>query len=275
MEPAAGIVVNEAAPPRIAEIPIITMEETKASEPSSSSVSIYCIFSANPSELLANSTRWFKDGQPLQLADQHRLTESLTATGYPTLNINQVRRSDAGLYECQVANSIGASERLPTSEQSRLEVNFRPSVKLHLVDSERREIEPSLDLVQAGASLDLVCEVLEAKPTRVQRFHWFARAQGGVGRRSNPLQLLAVTDSNKFALAKLAANFTPTGYACSGSNALGPSEPSNQVELQLSYLPGKYANRLSQWLFSQLDRETIIVCLLSLSLPLSLFPRLP
>lgn len=244
MEPAGGVVANEALPSRaLAEILPSSFEEQQASVSSSpSSVSIYCIYSANPSELVSNSSRWFKDGQPLVLHDQQRISESLTATGYPVLNINQVRRQDAGLYECQLANSVGPSERLPAGEQSRLEVNFRASVKLHLKDSERAELEPSYDLIQPGVSLDLVCEVTEAKPTRIQRFHWFARPlkpEAGGRRSATPLQLLAVTDSNKFALAKLAANFTPTGYTCSASNALGPSEPSNQLELQLSYVPGK------------------------------------
>lgn len=243
MEPAAGLVVNEAVPPKaLAEILPSPFEQQQA-QVSSSSVSIYCIYSANPSELMPNSSRWFKDGHQLVLHDQQRITESLTATGYPVLNINQVNRNDAGLYECQLSNAIGQSERLPAGEQSRLEVNFRPSVRLRLMDGALagHELDPSQDLVQPGVPLDLVCEVIEAKPSRIQRFHWFARplTDGASRGSAAPLQLLAVTDSNKFALTKLAANYTPTGYTCSASNTLGASEPSNQLELRLSFLPGK------------------------------------
>lgn len=299
MEPAAGIVTSEsltgAAMQRDESVIVATgttttttidnddpVAQMEYSAKPSESLSIYCIYSANPFQLLPNSTRWFKDGQPLvqvvHVADSRptdRFLESTTATGYPVLSIKHANRRDAGRYDCQVANSVGPSERLPASESCRLEVNFRPSVQLRLYRAtkadgheqgrraaganyvypmdELAEVNVEQELVLAGASLVLVCDILEAKPGKIKKFHWFsgpasvsasARAstasrQTGSRSASGGLRLVGVSELGQFRLDSIQANFTPTSFACSASNAIGPSEQSNQIDLQLSYAPGK------------------------------------
>lgn len=310
MEPAAGLVVSEQ--PLLSSSPddplqraqtvgsslernsdnvIATMSAERQGTPlepvASGQVSIYCIYSSNPSQLLPNSTRWFKDGQPLDgvvssasrlneeqnepsVFDQdetvklsssggsQHLLESFTATGYPVLTINQVNRRDAGLYDCQVSNSIGQSERLPTSESCKLEVNFRPRAQLRLfrVTAPKSEQPPGVDyqpdelvevdvnqeLVMPGGLFVLVCSVLEAQPNIIDKFHWFRRDLAGrVGQRlAGQQQLMNKTESGQLSLGPLAANFIASSFACSASNSLGPGEQSDKIELQLSYAPSKF-----------------------------------
>lgn len=298
MEPAGGIVLSESPGSDWSAVNLESNQDVIQQQ--QQTATIYCIYSANPTELVANSTRWFKDGQLLtnvgassvprigespQSTDA-RLTESTTATGYPVLTISQVQRKDAGLYECQVANSVGRSERLPASEHCRLEVNFRPSTQVRLYKpptswtvpasqapatmqfqmADLVEVDQNQELVLPGASYVLICDVLEAQPAKVTRFHWLQRrplaaaaANSGshpnrrllVGKPSlkaaklNRLQLVAAGESDQMLLASLPANFTPSAYACAASNSLGAGEPSNQIELQLSYQPGKFSCSLT------------------------------
>lgn len=247
MEPAAGLIVSEPLPSSsLFESASRRMQAARSSErnsdnvittttttsgesdaqldESSGQVSIYCIYSSNPSQLIPNSTRWFKDGllldglassastpNPTSNEDQNdssvfdqeerfptnkrpHFVESFTATGYPVLTINQVNRRDAGLYDCQVSNLIGQSERLPASEACKLEVNFRPRVKLRLFrvtsfKSERSTTDYPLDelaemnvdqeLVLPGSHFVFVCEVLEAQPNNIDKFYWFRKDHVG------------------------------------------------------------------------------------------------
>lgn len=285
MEPAGGISANElgvsrppfswqSAPGEGGENNVIA---AAAQSEAAQTVSIYCIYSANPSELLPNSTRWFKDGRQLlnisangdddDTSRRAHLSESLTATGYPVLNINQVSRRDAGRYECQLANAVGTSERLPVSEAARLEVNFRPSVRLRLfklasqttrypisaasTGSKQRfqmeelteMVDPSEQLILAGQTYVLVCDVLEARPDKIEKFHWFRKSLAGPQQPQRPHQLIGISEASQFVLSSLAANFSRASYACAAANALGPGDTSNQLELQLSYSPGKYTNK--------------------------------
>lgn len=221
MEPASGISINEPD------------ESNKQQQQQQNDIRIYCIFSANPNQLVANSTRWFKDGRQLsnvlseqqqanellrrrqatsQEESESQLSESVTVSGYPVLTIRQASRKDAGLYDCQLANSVGFSERLATSESTRLEVNFRPTVQVqiykfdpnnesnlqatttvinnlsnhaisHLTNSTLQEqatllqssqlFDPSQEIVKSDSSFLLRCNVLEAQPNKVLRFRWF------------------------------------------------------------------------------------------------------
>lgn len=352
MEPAAGITVNENPSSNSDplhqhqqqqqtsnndETHVITMS-AKQNQPQlqqqqqPQAVSIYCIYSANPTELVPNSTRWFKDGQLLHLGSgislqatggaqanlapealagetdsqqdlassiatseheqqQQHLTETLTPTGYPVLTIHRVSRRDAGLYECQLANSVGLSERLPASEACRLEVNFRPKVQLRLFRPTKQlrsaatytaadfsmadltEIDLEQELLLTGSSLVLSCEVLESKPNKIHKFHWFkgpmvrksllnrrsfqageqfagsgstsstsqtTTMNGDTFGKQQQQQLMGVTESGQFVLQSLAANFTPQSFSCSAFNSLGASERSQPMDIQLSYTPGKF-----------------------------------
>lgn len=167
MEPASGISINE-QPQQQDDFNSVLQQNDKQQN----DIRIYCIFSANPNELVPNSTRWFKDGRqltnvivqassPLQLQQQQQqnsnelmkrrqasdnmmledgqfmssssnLFESVTVSGYPVLTIRGASRKDAGLYDCQLANSVGFSERLAPSESTKIEVNFRPSVEVQI-----------------------------------------------------------------------------------------------------------------------------------------------
>jgi hypothetical protein len=250
MEPAGGLTVTEYESPAQRQRTSAAIASSGAGADSFQSgeqVQIYCIYTANPFQLVAGSTRWFKDGQPLPVGD--RLAESSTPNGYPMLTIKQVSRHDAGKYDCQLTNSAGTSERLAASEAARLDVHFRPSVQLRLykataaaTDEADRQAELDLEraLVMPGDELELVCELLEANPNKMDKFHWFSGPSGGGG-PAPAMRPLAVTEGPRFRLGPLAANFTPSSFACTAINSIGQSEPSNTVELQLSHTPGKYS----------------------------------
>ena len=238
MEPASGIVTNE--------------WQQSVADNQQPEVQIYCIYMANPFHLAeaANSTRWLKDGRLLGTSDE-RLTAAVTpTTGYPTLTIKRPNRGDAGNYQCQLTNSIGTSELLPPAESCRVQVNFRPSVRLRAMREVEEDDEGAAgrkeqslneeeelseeELVLAGDSFELSCQVLEAQPNKVGKYYWFAAAGKGGERR-----LVGVSERPQFRLAKLAANFTATSFWCAAENSLGQSDLSNQVDIQLSYVPGK------------------------------------
>lgn len=293
MEPAAGIVTNEIVDPFSQPRDENVISSSIQRQPASpgvqrpGEVSIYCIYSAFPSQLVAASatpggdqnstTRWFKDGQPIpdstivpiELAQPtDHLIESTTATGYPVLTIRHPNRRDAGRYDCQVSNAIGSSERLPSSESCKVEVNFRPSVQLSLfrvVDENKLrigkndhykldelvEVDLEKELVLPGAHFVLICTIVEAQPPKINKFHWYTSTTTSPGRyqvagngvpssKQQQQQTLGVsTDSEQFKLSAMGANFAPSSFACAASNAIGESGQSNQIDLQLSYAPGK------------------------------------
>lgn len=270
MEPAAGILVNEFEPASQGGEALARRQQEETAPglaaQSAELVQIYCIYTANPSQLLADSVRWFKDGQPLIVstaAAGGRLQEATTPTGYPVLRISRVQRQDAGAYECQLANSVGQSERLPASESCRLDVNFRPAVQLRLLrvakgdegpavaggltdHSGLEEVEPLQALVLARDEFVLACQVLEAQPGRIAKFHWFSGGTSSSGSANAAagtaagLRPMGVTEGERFKLNPLQANFTPTSFACAASNAIGQSDLSNSIDLRLSYTPGKF-----------------------------------
>lgn len=216
MEPATGLTTNESS------ATALTTNQPAEADAGHSELRVYCIFSANPNDLVPNSTRWFKDGQQLtsvvSMANARRrqdepfdesaepdapssphLSESLTATGYPVLTIRHATRRDSGLYDCQVANSVGTSERLPASESCRVDVNFRPSVKLRLFKptksageaasystDELVELDLRQEIVRPGERYVLQCEVTEAQPAKIKRFQWWQSRERGVQSRSAP-----------------------------------------------------------------------------------------
>ena len=238
MEPAAGLLVDEQ--PQQQRLAGGELEQAGEQK----SVEIYCIYTANPSQLLENSTRWFKDGHQLSL-DRARHLESQTKTGYPMLKIAQPNRHDAGHYECQVSNELGTSQRLPAGETCKLEVHFRPSVALQVRRLGGELLEPDGDLLVAGAALELVCTVLEARPERVDKFQWFAQPTrapkaDSSGAAPTERRLIGTTEANKLSLAPLTGDFEPSSFACVAQNSLGPSEPSNWINLELSRAPGKF-----------------------------------
>lgn len=327
MEPAAGFTIDEAPASKWAVNEQLDdggeVNNRKAAASSSGELQIYCIYSANPRELLPNSTRWFKDGRQLTnvlqlgagvelkarrhsptntnnnpvrehnpLAQdsplvelpfaQHRLSESTTANGYPVLTIRQPGRQDAGNYDCQLANSVGLSERLAPSEACRLEVNFRPSVQVRIFSAppltespsrnahsanlslgELAELDLEREIIRPDSSYVLVCDLVEAEPRKIRRFHWWRQKSAVAQAEPAPTirghtppqhgdqdsqqleqpphqqQPFSTGDSSQLLVGPLGANFTPTAFACAATNALGRGEPSRSLRLQLSYLPGK------------------------------------
>lgn len=282
MEPAAGIMVSESsvwekrASIEQRDNDVILSEPARGAQDQperalfapTGELNIYCIYNANPSELLANSTRWFKDGKVLHTGPDStaRIFESMTPTGYPVLTLRQVNRRDAGLYDCQLSNPVGTSERLPPSEACKVEVNFKPSVQLRVFKpqisvlpsnthegslpmNELTELDLSQELILPGSTFVLICDVVEAQPNNIHKYHWFKTGTAKQSSNKNQQEpattttaasnLVGVTKSKQFVLSSLAANFTPSSFSCSAFNSLGQSEQSNRVELELSYAPGK------------------------------------
>lgn len=145
MEPSTGVRINETGSE------IWPPESLEAA--SQSVVQIYCVYQANPSELLQNndSIRWFKNDQPLLLDHTPELTTTnnnglslsrqyteskyvqlTTANGYPMLIIKRPNRQDSGLYDCQVENQIGRSQRLDSRQSCQVQIQFRPVVRMRL-----------------------------------------------------------------------------------------------------------------------------------------------
>lgn len=311
MEPATGLTTSETTSK--------PADSKESSSSSNSELRIYCIFSANPNEIQPNSTRWFKDGIQLsnvihlatptqaasirhqngvtethidskpESADDPHLSESITATGYPVLTIREPTRRDAGLYDCQVSNSIGSSERIPASESCRVEINFKPSVRLRIFRpnssasksatssagfpmDQLSEVDLSQEIVTPGSIYVLLCDVLEAQPRKIKKYQWWqssssssstsissssrrstdkpkaweSRQQTAVKQaepqKEEPQFSLGSSESGQLVLAPLAANFTPTSYSCSAFNSLGSSEPSERIQLELSYTPGEFCS---------------------------------
>lgn len=256
MEPAGGVAA---------------VESSSSTAAAPDQINIYCIYSANPMQLAneppQNATRWFKDGKLLEVGasrgPSERLIESRTPTGYPTLTIARPTRRDAGAYECQVSNAIGSSERLPASEQLRVEVAHKPSARVRVRRLREEEAEADAaeagaaaegaappsgrarkladwfdldsDLVFAGARFELHCEVLEANPKKIIKFHWYSKE---VNSQSSQWAH-NVTDSDRLELAPLGSDFSARKLACAATNALGQGERSDSIELALSHAPGE------------------------------------
>lgn len=255
MEPASGIGAVEST--------------GSGSSTPADAISVYCIFSANPMHLIANSTRWFKDGallEPSQSAG--RLIESRTPTGYPVLTVARPLRHDSGAYECQVSNAIGASERLPASEQLRIDVAHKASVRVKVlrafaddnddsVDEGKAagpevEVDLDKDLVVPGAKFVLRCEVLAANPKKIIKFHWYSKEVSALSNEQQQQQQVQwrhnVTESDRLVLGPIGSDFRAHKFACAATNALGQGERSAAVELELSHAPGKSNCNPSAWL---------------------------
>lgn len=89
----------------------------------------------------------------------------------------------------------------------------------------------------------MACQVLEAQPGEIVKFHWFSRplVQSAQNQNQMPkMRPIGTSEGQRFKLGPLPDGFTPSVYTCAAQNALGPSELSNSVELQLSHTPGKY-----------------------------------
>lgn len=97
-------------PPPCPDAPTVVMEPQPVLmvNESSDSVNIYCTFNANPSSLVKERTKWFKDGRELRLKSlKGRVTSHFS--GYPILTLNNVSRDDGGSYFCELANTVGVA----------------------------------------------------------------------------------------------------------------------------------------------------------------------
>lgn len=290
--------------------PVNGIAATESLTTSMDSISVYCIYSANPSTLLAgaNGTRWFKDGHLLDIptlttlptvmqqqqqqqpqaltsasAANGRLVESRTPTGYPVLTINRPNRRDSGHYECQVSNQVGQSERLPLSDQCRVEITHRPKVGLRVFrlstgapdsndrasaeqdswaldeSSQLAEVNLDADLVLTGARFVLQCDVLEANPSKILKFHWYSISSTRTRPMANKKSISAsrpdsigeqhqtttsmtthnVSEANRFVIGPIGSDFKPTKFSCAATNAMGQSDRSDPIGVRLSHAPGE------------------------------------
>lgn len=184
-----------------------------------------------------------------------KYSATLTTRGFPSLTIRSVDKSDAANYDCQLANELGFSERLPVGESCKLSVKYTPLVELHVLQSsvgsligqssarlhalessgELIRVDLESKLVRANDAFVLACELLDAMPRELLKVQWLRRRQA-----SDDWQLLATSNAKFLALPALEANATGALFACVGLNELGAGRQSNEALLALSKAPGKF-----------------------------------
>lgn len=266
MEPAGGIVINEhRLPPQQSRVRATTAPDSADNELShdklpvestQSDATIYCIFNANPQpNFISQPARWFKDGKELRAGGRFVTSATPTPPHYPTLTVKNVTRRDAGTYDCQVANSVGVSERLASRDACSLAVNFAPSVKLRpyrlagghaFTQLDEAELKPlaALDdeLVRVGDSwLVLGCEVTEAKPALIDKFSWFStQLLRNTGSSSASGSRWTQVGETRTRYWQPPAVTSSVAYTCRAHNELGAGERSGELQMTISKLPGKF-----------------------------------
>lgn len=225
MEPQNGLTVNESTP----------------------MVSIYCTYYANPINLLDNETIWFKNGRPLDTTDRTRY--SLSSTNHPTLTILKVSRNDSGLYHCSLANSLGSG--VPNTSVT-LNVLYPPIVSLLVYP------DPSSDyLLKEGDKLSMICDILDGNPRSASRMRWLKN-------NGETFSELDSDTSSQKELSWLSIPRSLTGnYTCQAISEAGPSEPSNEVEINVHYPPGKSIIRLLDEPYPIKGRNLTLECIVN------------
>lgn len=91
------------------------------------SVTIYCTYTAKPSQLITNQTKWFKDGELLPRDSEHFIQQN---ADYPMLTIANLSRSDFGSYICEVENEAGKGRPIQPVE---LSIIYAPTVAFRVL----------------------------------------------------------------------------------------------------------------------------------------------
>lgn len=202
MEPKTGLTVNE----------------------SSDMVNIYCTFNSNPTELIENETKWYKDDQLLDTEESQHYISSLS--GYPILTIVNPMRNDSGLYYCSVANNIGvgrAEQPIPVN------VLFPPVVSLQIYPNPEQGYT-----IKEGDDIRMICDIIEGNPLNVTKVKWMKNDGQMVS------ELTGSDDSPQLEITWLSVTRSMTGnYTCEATSEAGTGPVSNVVTIDVNYPPSR------------------------------------
>ncbi|XP_017723356.1 PREDICTED: carcinoembryonic antigen-related cell adhesion molecule 3 isoform X7 [Rhinopithecus bieti] len=148
---------------------------------------------------------WWVNGQSLPVSPRLQLSN-----GNRTLTLLSVKRNDAGAYECEIQNPVGAS----CSDPVTLDVLYGPGIPT---------ISPPDSYYHPGANLNLSCHVASNPPTQ---YSWFV--SGMLQQHTQKLLIANITVDNSGSYACLAHNsatglstITVKTITVSGENAPG------------------------------------------------------
>lgn len=197
--------------------------------------------------LLENETVWYKDGRVLDVSDSDHYNTNFA--NYPILTILDVTRNDTGHYYCTMANELGAG--VPETFVY-LNVLYPPTVSL-LVNP-----TPSSDfLIKEGDNLRMICDITDGNPRNASRMRWLKN-------NGETISELDSETSTQKELTWLSITRSLTGnYTCQAISEAGISEPSNEVDIVVNYLPGKSIIRLVDEPYAVKGRNLTLECIVN------------
>lgn len=229
--------------------PIVTMEPENGLvvNESTSMVSIYCTYQANPSTLLHNETVWYKDGHVLDTTNSDHYATNFAES--PVLTILDVTRGDSGHYYCSMANELGSG--VPQT-YVHLNVLYPPTVSLLVHPT------PSADYqIKEGDNLRMICDITDGNPRNASRMRWLKNNGETVS------ELDSETSTQK-ELTWLSITRSLTGnYTCQAISDAGISKPSNEVEIVVHYPPGKSIIRLLDEPYAVKGKNITLECIVN------------
>ena len=226
MEPKTGLTVNE----------------------SSDMVNIYCTFNSNPTELIENETKWYKDDQLLDTEDGEHYISSLS--GYPILTIVNPMRNDSGAYYCSVANNIGAGK---AEEEIPVNVLFPPTVNLQIYPNPEQGFT-----IKEGDDIRMICDIIDGNPLNVSIVKWMKNGGQMVS------ELTGSDQSPQREITWLSVTRTMTGnYTCQAISEAGAGPVSNPVQVDVSYPPNRAVIRQINGVNAVKGQNLTLECIVS------------
>ncbi|KAI1302372.1 Hemicentin-2 [Halotydeus destructor] len=211
---------------RVKYAPSVVMEPvgSLSVNESADNVKINCVYDANPSALVKEKTKWFKDDHELDLKDLTGHVISSQAN-YPVLTINDVMREDSGVYSCEVTNAIGTARPEVGVE---LSVVFAPVTQLRVFPDPAKGI-----ILKEGDDLRLICYVISGYPATVSKVRWIRSSWDS----SPPEVVLSETSRNEHVLVGVDRSASGN-FSCQAWNKAGWGLPSDPVPIDVYYPPG-------------------------------------
>ncbi|XP_068945103.1 carcinoembryonic antigen-related cell adhesion molecule 20-like [Petaurus breviceps papuanus] len=149
--------------------------------------------------------QWLLDGQSLLLSDRLVLSQENR-----TLTITQVRREDAGQYQCTTSNLISSNSSDPVA----LTVNYGPDA-INITQGSGSSVSSSME-IKLGSDLTLRCR---AHSQPVAQYHWSLNSTNSLERSGSLLTIETVTWDHQGSYTCLAWN-NLTQLSCSATVAI-------------------------------------------------------